>query len=98
MLKGAPEVLQGIPGNLEARCQVMSPCSTGHRPSHLSRPDSLLVGAPREKAEPNVPANRTGGVYSCPITADQSDCSRMKLVDPGETPEPTHLDKHTVHS
>uniref|UniRef100_A0A7N8X1X8 Integrin, alpha 3b n=1 Tax=Mastacembelus armatus TaxID=205130 RepID=A0A7N8X1X8_9TELE len=44
----------------------------------------LLVGAPREKAEPNVPANRTGGVYSCPITADQSDCSRMKLIDPGE--------------
>ncbi|XP_042361243.1 integrin alpha-3-like isoform X2 [Plectropomus leopardus] len=42
----------------------------------------LLVGAPREKAEPNVPANRTGGVYSCPITADQSDCSRMKLIDP----------------
>ncbi|XP_042250034.1 integrin alpha-3-like [Thunnus maccoyii] len=42
----------------------------------------LLVGAPREKAEPNVPANRTGGVYSCPITADQSDCRRMKLIDP----------------
>ncbi|XP_051249599.1 integrin alpha-3 isoform X2 [Dicentrarchus labrax] len=41
----------------------------------------LLVGAPREKAEPNVPANRTGGVYSCPITAEQSDCSRMKLID-----------------
>ncbi|XP_070779451.1 integrin alpha-3-like [Enoplosus armatus] len=42
----------------------------------------LLVGAPREKAEPNVTANRTGGVYNCPITADQSDCSRMKLIDP----------------
>nr|XP_046270216.1 integrin alpha-3-like isoform X2 [Scatophagus argus] len=41
----------------------------------------LLIGAPRERAEPNVPANRTGGVYSCPITADQSDCSRMKLID-----------------
>ncbi|XP_068605482.1 integrin alpha-3-like [Brachionichthys hirsutus] len=40
----------------------------------------LLIGAPREKAEPNVPANRTGGVYTCPITADQSDCSRMTLV------------------
>uniref|UniRef100_A0A3Q3QZ32 Integrin alpha-2 domain-containing protein n=1 Tax=Monopterus albus TaxID=43700 RepID=A0A3Q3QZ32_MONAL len=33
----------------------------------------LLIGAPRDKAEPNVPANRTGGVYSCPITADQSE-------------------------
>ncbi|XP_068193649.1 integrin alpha-3-like [Antennarius striatus] len=40
----------------------------------------LLIGAPREKAEPNVPANRTGGVYACPITADQSDCRRMELV------------------
>uniref|UniRef100_A0A3P8SJT5 Uncharacterized protein n=1 Tax=Amphiprion percula TaxID=161767 RepID=A0A3P8SJT5_AMPPE len=35
----------------------------------------LLVGAPREKAEPNVPAKQTGGVYSCPITANQSDCN-----------------------
>ncbi|XP_075871540.1 integrin alpha-3-like isoform X2 [Nelusetta ayraudi] len=43
----------------------------------------LLVGAPREEAEPNVPANRTGGVYSCQITADQSDCSRMKLFETG---------------
>ncbi|XP_047212380.1 integrin alpha-3-like isoform X2 [Girardinichthys multiradiatus] len=42
----------------------------------------LLVGAPKEKAEPHVPANRTGGVYSCPVTANQSDCSRMKLIDP----------------
>uniref|UniRef100_A0A3Q3QZ22 Integrin alpha-2 domain-containing protein n=1 Tax=Monopterus albus TaxID=43700 RepID=A0A3Q3QZ22_MONAL len=42
----------------------------------------LLIGAPRDKAEPNVPANRTGGVYSCPITADQSECSRMELIDP----------------
>lgn len=52
---------------------------------HLSHPDRLLVGTPRDKAEPNVPANQTGGVYSCPITADQSDCSRIKLVDQGET-------------
>lgn len=45
---------------------------------------SLLVGAPREWAEYNVPANRTGGLYSCSITANQSDCNRVKLVDPGE--------------
>ncbi|XP_061556203.1 integrin alpha-3-like isoform X2 [Phycodurus eques] len=48
----------------------------------------LLVGAPRERAEPDVPANRTGGVYSCPITADQSDCRRLSLIkqdlDPSE--------------
>ncbi|KAM9346231.1 integrin alpha-3-like [Symphorus nematophorus] len=42
----------------------------------------LLVGAPRDKAGPNVPANRTGGVYSCPISTYKTDCSRMKLIDP----------------
>ncbi|XP_034448730.1 integrin alpha-3-like isoform X3 [Hippoglossus hippoglossus] len=46
----------------------------------------LLVGAPREKAEPDVLANRTGGVYSCPISMDQSDCSRMKLIHPDVNP------------
>ncbi|KAM6904768.1 integrin alpha-3-like [Xenentodon cancila] len=46
----------------------------------------LLVGAPREKAEPDVPANRTGGVYGCPITADQYDCRRIKLIDPDLNP------------
>uniref|UniRef100_A0A3B4GUP1 Integrin alpha-2 domain-containing protein n=1 Tax=Pundamilia nyererei TaxID=303518 RepID=A0A3B4GUP1_9CICH len=45
----------------------------------------LLVGAPREKAEPNVPANHTGGVYTCPISANPSDCRRMKLIDPSES-------------
>uniref|UniRef100_A0A3P9HV94 Uncharacterized protein n=1 Tax=Oryzias latipes TaxID=8090 RepID=A0A3P9HV94_ORYLA len=42
----------------------------------------LLVGAPREKAEPGVVARKTGGVYSCPVTAEESECLRMKLVDP----------------
>ncbi|KAM4598215.1 LOW QUALITY PROTEIN: integrin alpha-3-like, partial [Polymixia lowei] len=41
----------------------------------------LLVGAPKEKAEAYVSANQTGGVYSCPITTDQSDCTRMNLID-----------------
>ncbi|XP_035471592.2 integrin alpha-3-like isoform X2 [Scophthalmus maximus] len=50
-----------------------------HRQPERNR---LLVGAPREKAEPDVPANRTGGVYSCPISTDQSDCRRMKLIHP----------------
>ncbi|CAL8301400.1 unnamed protein product [Merluccius merluccius] len=40
----------------------------------------MLVGAPKEKAEPEVRANLTGGLYSCPITADQSDCSRITLI------------------
>ncbi|KAM3863751.1 integrin alpha-3-like [Diretmus argenteus] len=41
----------------------------------------LLVGAPKERAEPDIAANQTGGVYSCPITTDQSDCSRMNVID-----------------
>lgn len=51
-------------------------------PMHF--PHRLLVGAPREKAEPGVVASKTGGVYSCPVTAEESECRRMKLVDPGE--------------
>lgn len=58
--------------------------STATTHSDLWDIDSLLVGAPREQAEPNVPANRTGALYSCSITVDQSDCSRVKLLDPGE--------------
>lgn len=46
----------------------------------------LLVGAPRAKAESRIPANQTGGVYSCPVTADQSDCRRIKLLDPKLNP------------
>ncbi|XP_077385730.1 integrin alpha-3-like isoform X1 [Festucalex cinctus] len=46
----------------------------------------LLVGAPRERAEPDVPANRTGGVYICPITANQSDCRRLSLIKPDLRP------------
>ncbi|XP_053707542.1 integrin alpha-3-like [Synchiropus splendidus] len=40
----------------------------------------LLVGAPRQKAEPGLPANQTGGVFVCPLTAEPSDCSRMLLI------------------
>lgn len=45
-----------------------------------SRKHLLLTGAPKEKALslPNV--NETGAVYSCPITTDSSDCTRMDLV------------------
>ncbi|KAJ0058243.1 hypothetical protein NL108_012040 [Boleophthalmus pectinirostris] len=42
----------------------------------------LLVGAPMEKAEPGVLANRTGGMYICPISPDPSDCTRVTLMDP----------------
>uniref|UniRef100_A0AAV2LG01 Integrin alpha-2 domain-containing protein n=1 Tax=Knipowitschia caucasica TaxID=637954 RepID=A0AAV2LG01_KNICA len=40
----------------------------------------LLAGAPKEKA-PSLPnVNETGAVYSCPITTDSDDCTRMDLV------------------
>ncbi|CAB1460203.1 unnamed protein product [Pleuronectes platessa] len=42
----------------------------GHGLVHLASRGAafrLLVGAPKEKADPDVLANRTGGVYSCPI-------------------------------
>ncbi|XP_059181212.1 integrin alpha-3b [Centropristis striata] len=40
----------------------------------------LLTGAPKEKAQSLRNVNETGAVYSCPITTDTSDCSRMDLV------------------
>uniref|UniRef100_A0A8C5EVU7 Integrin alpha-2 domain-containing protein n=1 Tax=Gouania willdenowi TaxID=441366 RepID=A0A8C5EVU7_GOUWI len=51
-----------------------------HQQTEGSSRHLLLIGAPREKALslPNV--NETGAVYSCPITTDSSDCSRMDLV------------------
>ncbi|XP_051905867.1 integrin alpha-3-like isoform X2 [Hippocampus zosterae] len=39
-----------------------------------------------EWAEPGVPANRTGGVYICPITSDQSDCRRLPFIKPDLEP------------
>ncbi|XP_045066799.1 integrin alpha-3-like isoform X1 [Coregonus clupeaformis] len=40
----------------------------------------LLVGAPKEKAESGVKANKTGDVYTCPVNVAQSDCTRMNLI------------------
>ncbi|XP_054454741.1 integrin alpha-3b [Anoplopoma fimbria] len=61
-----------------------------HQQTVGSRKYLLLTGAPKEKAEslPNV--NETGAVYSCPITTDTTDCTRMDLVsttNPSETVE-----------
>ncbi|XP_068611056.1 integrin alpha-3b [Brachionichthys hirsutus] len=50
-----------------------------HQQSEGSAKYLLLAGAPKEKASlQNV--NETGAVYSCPITTDTADCSRMDLV------------------
>ncbi|KAM6964612.1 integrin alpha-3b isoform 2-T2 [Tautogolabrus adspersus] len=40
----------------------------------------LLTGAPKEKANSLQNVNETGAVYSCPITTDSTDCTRMDLV------------------
>ncbi|TSK87465.1 Integrin alpha-3 [Bagarius yarrelli] len=40
----------------------------------------LLVGAPQEKAEPQLRANQTGDMYTCPITTDPKDCIRTNLI------------------
>lgn len=40
----------------------------------------LLAGAPKEKSLSLQNVDETGAVYSCPITTDRSDCTRMDLV------------------
>ncbi|XP_062298399.1 integrin alpha-3b [Scomber scombrus] len=51
-----------------------------HEQTEGSRQYLLLAGAPKEKAMSLQNVNETGAVYSCPITTDTTDCSRMDLV------------------
>lgn len=44
----------------------------------------FLVGAPKEKALFLKNVNETGAVYTCPMTADPNDCTRMDLVGSGK--------------
>ncbi|XP_062841066.1 integrin alpha-3 [Trichomycterus rosablanca] len=46
----------------------------------------LLVGAPQEKAEASLSANRTGDMFACPITSNPKDCVRANLIS-SETPD-----------
>ncbi|KAM4794721.1 integrin alpha-7 isoform 2-T3 [Rhinophrynus dorsalis] len=39
----------------------------------------LLVGAPQASGLPDQHAKRTGGLYGCPLTADQWDCVRIDI-------------------
>ncbi|NWS78842.1 ITA7 protein, partial [Crotophaga sulcirostris] len=39
----------------------------------------LLVGAPQAQALPGQGANRTGGLFACPLTPDLSDCWRVPI-------------------
>ncbi|XP_039568926.1 integrin alpha-7, partial [Passer montanus] len=46
----------------------------------------LLVGAPLALALPGQGANRTGGLFACPLTTELSDCWRVP-IDEGADPE-----------
>ncbi|KAJ6656444.1 hypothetical protein lerEdw1_003732 [Lerista edwardsae] len=39
----------------------------------------LLVGAPQAAALPGQKANRTGGLYACPLTHETNDCKRVTI-------------------
>ncbi|NXK80823.1 ITA7 protein, partial [Amazona guildingii] len=41
----------------------------------------LLVGAPQAPALPSQGANRTGGLFACPLTLEPSDCWRVPIDD-----------------
>ncbi|XP_043549574.1 integrin alpha-6-like isoform X1 [Chiloscyllium plagiosum] len=41
----------------------------------------LLVGAPKAEGLPNQKATITGGLYKCPITAEENDCVRVIFDD-----------------
>ncbi|NXV05973.1 ITA7 protein, partial [Cettia cetti] len=46
----------------------------------------LLVGAPQALALPGQSANRTGGLFACPLTPELSDCWRVP-IDEGADPQ-----------
>ncbi|XP_016296272.1 integrin alpha-3-like [Sinocyclocheilus anshuiensis] len=61
-----------------------------HKQTEKTKTNLLLVGAPQEKAQPQLSKfniNETGGVYYCPITIDQHDCRRMDLISPPQSTE-----------
>ncbi|XP_017274060.1 integrin alpha-3b [Kryptolebias marmoratus] len=51
-----------------------------HEQTKGSKKYLLLAGAPKDKAISLQNVNETGAVYSCPITTDPTDCTRMDLV------------------
>lgn len=51
-----------------------------HEQTGGSRKHLLLAGAPKERSQALRDVNETGAVFSCPVTLDSNDCSRMDLV------------------
>ncbi|XP_051958979.1 integrin alpha-3-like [Xyrauchen texanus] len=61
-----------------------------HKQTEKTKQNLLLVGAPQEKAQPQLRKlniNETGAVYYCPITVEQDDCRRMDLISPPDSTE-----------
>ncbi|KAF4106880.1 hypothetical protein G5714_012870 [Onychostoma macrolepis] len=61
-----------------------------HKQTEKTKKNLLLVGAPQEKAQPqlsNFNINETGAVYYCPVSIDQHDCRRMDLISPPQSTE-----------
>ena len=44
----------------------------------------LLVGAPQALALPGQQANRTGGLFACPLSLEETDCYRVDIDRGGE--------------
>ncbi|XP_077062271.1 integrin alpha-3b [Siphateles boraxobius] len=61
-----------------------------HKQTEKTKKNLLLVGAPQEKAQPNLSkfnVNETGAVYYCPVTIEQDDCRRMDLISAPQSTE-----------
>ncbi|CAM4707082.1 unnamed protein product [Leuciscus chuanchicus] len=61
-----------------------------HKQTEKTKKNLLLVGAPQEKAQPNLSKyniNETGAVYYCPVTTEQDDCRRMDLISAPQSTE-----------
>lgn len=58
-----------------------------HHQTEGSEKYLLLAGAPKEKAQSLQNVNETGAIYSCPITTDTTDCTRMDLVTTTDSSE-----------
>lgn len=43
----------------------------------------LLVGAPQALALPGQQANRTGGLFACPLSLEETDCYRVDIDQGG---------------
>lgn len=58
-----------------------------HQQTEGTRKYLLLAGAPKEKAQSLPRVNETGAVYSCPVSTDSSDCTRMELLTSASSSE-----------